>query len=288
MTGLSVDTLRAWERRYEAVVPERGDRGRVYTDAHVARLKQLVDLVGRGHAIGSVAGLSDADLHRLMTSGDAHASGGGGASAEPPVNARFDGLLRALDRYDLDEIERNLNRHAAVLPPSDLIFSVMLPLLREVGARWEKRKLRPSQEHLVSAIVRSVLGSLLRTTGRITTTPKIVFATPSGERHELGLLCAALLAASAGYGVIYLGPDVPADDIVHAAVTTHTRVVMIAATAQGAISKAEARTLSRLPAEVELWIGGAEAEAVLAITGDRARYVEGLDDVVPMLSRHVG
>ena len=65
MTGLSVDTLRAWERRYEAVVPARDDRGRVYTDAHVQRLKQLAALVEQGHAIGRIAGLSDASLARL-------------------------------------------------------------------------------------------------------------------------------------------------------------------------------------------------------------------------------
>ena len=48
MTGLSADTLRAWERRYEAVAPGRSRRGRLYTDAQVARLRQLADLVGRG------------------------------------------------------------------------------------------------------------------------------------------------------------------------------------------------------------------------------------------------
>ena len=58
MTGLSIDTLRAWDRRYEAVAPTRGDRGRVYTDADVDRLKKLAVLVQHGHAIGTVAGLS--------------------------------------------------------------------------------------------------------------------------------------------------------------------------------------------------------------------------------------
>ena len=52
MTGLSVDTLRAWEHRSEAVVPTRNQRGRLYSDVQVARLKQLADLVAHGHAIG--------------------------------------------------------------------------------------------------------------------------------------------------------------------------------------------------------------------------------------------
>src|SRR3954451_2185665 len=62
MTGLSLDTLRAWERRYEAVVPARNDRGRVYSEADVARLKRLDELVKHGHAIGTTAASSDAEL----------------------------------------------------------------------------------------------------------------------------------------------------------------------------------------------------------------------------------
>ena len=55
MTGLSLDTIRAWERRYEAVVPRRNKRGRVYSESQVARLRLLAELVKRGHAIGTIA-----------------------------------------------------------------------------------------------------------------------------------------------------------------------------------------------------------------------------------------
>jgi len=281
MTGLSVDTLRAWERRYEAVVPGRDGRGRAYTDHDVARLRLLADLVGRGHAIGTIATLPDAELRGLLSGADAHA-----ARRSKPAVANVDPLMGALDRYDLEQLEVALNQHAAVLPPRDLVFAVILPLLREVGRRWEAGRLRPSQEHMVSAIVRSVLGSLLRATSRSNAAPRVVFATPAGERHELGLLSAALLAASAGYGAVYLGPDVPAADVAHAATSTGARVVMMSATTPGAVGKSEARGLARLPRGVELWVGGPEAGPLLAVLGQRARHVGSLEDVVPELSRH--
>ena len=68
MTGLSLDTLRAWERRYQVVTPRRDDRGRVYDDHDVERLKRLARLVDHGHAIGTIAGLSNAALDRLINS----------------------------------------------------------------------------------------------------------------------------------------------------------------------------------------------------------------------------
>jgi DNA-binding transcriptional MerR regulator len=59
LTGLSIDTLRAWERRYAAVEPQRDDRGRLYSETDVRRLHLLRAAVERGHAIGRLATLSD-------------------------------------------------------------------------------------------------------------------------------------------------------------------------------------------------------------------------------------
>ena len=278
MTGLSVDTLRAWERRYEAVRPDRDDRGRTYTDAHVARLKQLAALVARGHAIGSIASLPGAALKRLLDGGDRHHDATDSTSAHRPAP-----VMEALERYDLEAIETTLNRYAAVLPPPELVFSVLLPLLAEIGRRWETHMLRPSHEHMVSATVRSVLGGLLRTVTRPQASPVVVFATLPGERHELGLLCAALLAAHAGYGVVYLGADVPAADIFHAAGTTAARAVIIGATTPGATPISDLRALLEMPAGIDLWIGGQASAAMLAGSRGRARHLARLEDVVPAL-----
>jgi len=51
-TGIPVETLRTWERRYGAVVPVRDERGRVYTDADVRRIRLLRDRLWQ--AIGSM------------------------------------------------------------------------------------------------------------------------------------------------------------------------------------------------------------------------------------------
>ena len=67
LTGLTADTIRAWERRYEAVQPVRSDSGvRMYTSAHVSRLELLRRVVSRGHAIGRVSHLSDDQLRGLL------------------------------------------------------------------------------------------------------------------------------------------------------------------------------------------------------------------------------
>ena len=279
MTGLSIDTLRAWERRYGAVVPGRGDRGRLYTDADIARLRQLSDLVSRGHAIGSVATLSGGELDRLLKK--SQASVREPATAGPVASAAA--VVEALDRYEVETLERTLNQYAVVLQPDELVFAVVLPLLQIIGERWASGQLRSAQEHVVSASVRSVLGALLRTTSR-GAAPKVLFAAPSGERHELGLLCAALLAASAGYGVIYLGADLPADEIRHAALTAGVAAVVIALTTPGAVAAQQLKTLAGFPSDVHLLVGGPASQQLLALGSGRAipalsELVAGLRDV---------
>jgi MerR family transcriptional regulator, light-induced transcriptional regulator len=279
MTGISLDTLRAWERRYEAVTPLRGERGRMYTEADVIRLRQLGALVDRGHAIGTIARLDQGQLTRLVESRETLAPG----RAPSAPAAGIDDITAALDSYDLAAIEQALNRFAAVLGPRDLILAVILPLLEEVGQRWQDGTLRPAQEHLVSAIVRSVLGGLLRVMTRTDALPRVVFAAPSGERHELGLLCAAVLAAAEGFGVVYLGPDLPAADIWHAASRADARIVIVSLTTPGAVTRTELRALARRPDGVALWVGGPAAADALPLLGDDPRHILSLPDVVALL-----
>ncbi len=66
LTGIQLDTLRAWERRYRVVVPSRSARGRVYSEKQIKRLILLRQTVEQGHAIGQIAALPDRKLLTLM------------------------------------------------------------------------------------------------------------------------------------------------------------------------------------------------------------------------------
>lgn len=281
LTGLSTDTLRAWERRYAAVTPDRAGRGRTYTDDDIARLKQLSTLVERGYSIGAIAALDDAELARLLDSLPVPAT-----PAAPPDRSSLSGVFDALEHYDLDAIDAQLAEQAAMRRPAEFVFAVVLPLLRQVGGRWEQGLLRPSQEHLISAIIRTTLGSLLRATARAGARETIVFAAPPGERHELGLLCGAVLASSAGFGVVYLGADVPAADIAHAARSSRARAIVMAATMPLMTSKADARVLAEAAGAAGLWIGGSAAGPLAGAIGPTARVLSDLAAIVPTLDGH--
>jgi DNA-binding transcriptional MerR regulator len=65
--GVSTHALRAWERRYGTVTPQRTPGGsRLYDAAQIDRLKTLKNLTDFGHSIGEVAQLSLDELKRLL------------------------------------------------------------------------------------------------------------------------------------------------------------------------------------------------------------------------------
>lgn len=272
LTGLSIDTLRAWERRYRAVEPRRGERGRLYGEADVQRLLALRSLVDRGYAIGQVARLGDRQLQRLAArclerEASDHAIS---PAASHPVRRRTE-VQQVLDAVrDLDQLaaDRELARLAAVLSPRDLVHSVIVPLMQLVGEEWHAGRIGIAQEHLASALVRSLLGGLLRLYGSPQSSARLLFATPPGEDHEFGILAAAMLAAGAGLGVIYLGPDLPDGDLVAAARQANPAAVVLGIASGGPrAALAEAvRALDRtLPADIEIWVGGSEAAAAAGL-----------------------
>ena len=260
LTGIPVDTLRAWERRYGAVEPRRDDRGRLYTDADLQKLRVLRQLVDRGHAIGRIARMPDEELSVLLDAGAAPED-----RAQGLENVDASGVMEALERYDLPAVERHLGRLAALLTPREFVLEVALPVMRRVGEAWERGEATVGQEHLTSAALRNLVGSLVRLQSPRDGRPGIVFATPQGERHEFGLLAAAMLAAAGGLGVVFLGADLPASDILQTARRTAARAVVLAVT--GAPSDADpasgVEAIARdLPRGVELLVGGMRAPAL--------------------------
>jgi len=254
LSGLTPATLRAWERRYGAVVPHRDARGRrVYDAAMVERLARLHGLVDRGHPISQLATLDDAALERLLQ--ERRSAGYGGLDALP------ERMLDAVADYRVDAFDRELSVAIATLPLSVLLARVVGPLLREVGLRWADGRLAIAQERLVSSLLRARLLSVLDQHPR-ERRPRLLFATLSGERHELGLLGAALHACDAGISVLYLGTELPPEELARVADRLGGRGVAVSSVDPGQARHAldQLRRLdAALGPDVTIWLGGTNA-----------------------------
>jgi DNA-binding transcriptional MerR regulator len=286
MTGVSIDTLRAWERRYRAVTPVRDGRGRLYTDADVRRVQLLNAGTAKGFAIGRIAHYTVAQLELLTES--ARPPAAPLAESSVPARGSVESMIASAERFDAAAVETELARAAAMLPISELLRDVVVPLLSEIGVRWHDGRAQIAHEHLLSASVRNVLGSLLRLHQKAHDGDAILFATPAGEPHELGALGAAVLAASGGVGTIYLGPRMPAADILSVRRVTPLRAVVLGVTDArdvAGIDDEVTRIAAELPADIELWLGGNGASRLAHLLGGRALAVPTYDVLETQLRR---
>jgi methylmalonyl-CoA mutase cobalamin-binding subunit len=160
--------------------------------------------------------------------------------------------------------------------------------MRVVGERWHRGTLSIAHEHLASAILRNLFGSMLRLYKPLEPVVKIVLATPTGEHHEFGILAAAMLAAPLGLEPVYLGANLPAEEILAAAEKSGSRVIVIGLMDQ-APESAALRELRRLaeaaPQGMELWVGGRSLKDQPEVVRERATEIANFEVLEKQLRR---
>jgi DNA-binding transcriptional MerR regulator/methylmalonyl-CoA mutase cobalamin-binding subunit len=281
LTGLAADTIRAWERRYGAVAPARtGGNTRRYSAEDVRRLTLLREATARGHRISDVARLGEEALLALATSEgtlsagmdeDEASPGGSLAHAAAGPEGTFAWLrrayLEAISRFEARRAAEILARAAVVFAPRDFVLELVLPILVETGDRWERGELSIAQEHLVSQQVRSLLDTTLRLSSPHPGAPRLVAATPEGQLHEFGALAGAMLAGLRGHDVLYLGPQVPAADLLAAQEATGAAVILLSVVYRGsehAVAELAAE-VDAVASRAETWIGVAPDHPVVPL-----------------------
>jgi DNA-binding transcriptional MerR regulator len=271
LTGLSPDTIRAWERRYRAIEPDRtGGNARRYRDADIQRLTRLAALTAEGHSISALAPLSDEALSALAAS--SVRSMAALRSAKDEKSTLLDQYLAAIDAFDPQLAEERLMRAASLFSSREVALDLIAPLMREVGERWHDGDFDVAREHLVSAHARALLGTLLRTHSVAKGAPRIVTAAPPGHTHDIGAMIAAILCASRGVIPVHLGADLPYPDLQRAAQAAGASVIALSVArdvseAELAVARAE---LPRLAAHADVWIGAPAGNALALLPGIRA------------------
>jgi methanogenic corrinoid protein MtbC1 len=197
--------------------------------------------------------------------------------------------LEAIANMDSANLESRLLSASVALGQRAFLENILQPLLLQTGEMWSDGRLKVAHEHLASAVIRSLLGSMYVTARSGRTGPLLLSTTPSGQWHEFGALMASVTAASIGWRTTYLGPNLPAEDIAAAVEQHDTRAVALSVVypPDDPRLSLELQKLARmLPAKTALLVGGRAApnyQAVLSEIG--ASLVGGLSDLRVKLDR---
>lgn len=259
--GVSTHVLRAWERRYGLLHPERTVGGyRVYSLADERRVRAVAELrlqgVPAGEAVARVLG-TDRTQAGSGSPDEAAPSGDG-----PDHDAAIARLLVATESFDEDAGQAVLDQLLDSAPLGDVVGKVVLPFLEALGERWAQGRMSVAQEHFASNLVRRRLSAMSLTWG-VGRGPVAVLACPPGERHDIALLAFGLLLGRRGWRIRYLGPDTPLLDLARAARIVEADAVVLAATRRSALS-AHTAGLRHLARTHRLLIAGRGADETVA------------------------
>jgi MerR family transcriptional regulator, light-induced transcriptional regulator len=267
--GVRVDTLRAWERRYGLLHPQRSAGGfRLYSSRDEAVVRAMVREIDRGYPPAQAAKLTLA-----RTASREGRPGGPAAAPDPPsgaspspdptrLEAMREELTRALEGFDGARAHELIDLLLGEFTLNAVLRDVLLPCLQHIGQGWALGEVTIAQEHFASQLIRErLLGSARHwDQGH---GPRALLCCPAGERHDIGLICFGLVLSRSGWRITFLGPDTPAQALAEAVEAVDPDLIALTSIAEERF-RSIAGPLRALAAHRELVLAGPGATAEVA------------------------
>jgi DNA-binding transcriptional MerR regulator len=229
-TGLPPYLIRVWQSRYSAVSPLRssGNR-RIFCADDIRKLQLLSKAVESGHSISQIASLSQEELMKVVErrSPETRYRFSNGKITSTKAEPYLQKSLQFVAELDINGLQSMLDKAAINLTRPVLILDVIVPLYFRTKSLVQTNNLRLINLTAVTSFLQAFMWDLLRTTVVSESAPKIVTGTLTGQRSEIAALALALIAVESGYKSIYLGSNLPANDLAAAVKSKAAQAVAI-------------------------------------------------------------
>lgn len=262
MTGLSKQVIRKWEERYSLVYPERLANGyRVYSEKDINLLLQVKVFSEQGMPVRQAVQL--ATKHNTVQI--------------PPITEESfvrqeklnDFVLRLLEKGNrCDEMEIMITLQQAYHQVGLAVFlkEIVIPFLKEVGNRWERREWDEYQESVSSLAVRDFLVQIRRNYQYRTDAPLVLAACLPNELHEVPLHILLLQFMLKGWRTFLIGASPAPGSITALIDKLNPKVVVLSATTTIPFEKdpdllEKLETFANIHPDIDFYLGGKGAIA---------------------------
>ena len=208
LSGIKAHTIRIWEQRYDIVEPKRTPTNIRYYDSADLKLILKVSMLRRhGIKISKIAAMSEDEINQQVAQI-------GGNEENSDQNYVFL-LTNAMLELDEPLFERTLTTCILQMGLEETMYEVIQPFLIKIGYLWQTDSINPAQEHFITCLLRQKLIVAIdgQTSVDLDHGEKFVLYLPEGELHEITLLFACYVIKKAGHKVIYLGQNLPFEDL---------------------------------------------------------------------------
>ncbi|MDC0371731.1 MerR family transcriptional regulator [Flavobacteriaceae bacterium] len=208
LSGVKAHTIRIWEKRYNLLKPKRSKTNiRHYDLNNLQKLLNISFLNSNGFKISKIAALDETELApktrelAFMGKNDSQA-----IVAFKLAMLNFDQIL-FYNTYNSLLEEKSFRT---------IFYEVFIPLLFDLGMLWQTNTISPSHEHFLTIhIKQKILVHIerLQSTDPRPSTKTVVLFLPENETHDLGLLFINYEILSLGYHTIFLGENIPLNNL---------------------------------------------------------------------------
>lgn len=214
-TGVNAVTLRAWERRYGLVVPQRTPKGhRLYSAAHVQRILAILTWLNRGVSVSQVKQLLDTPLPATN-------------DPENDWDNLRQTLLQAISQLAERKVDETFNQAMALYPPRTLCEQLLLPLLAELELRWQGQFGAQLERVFFYSWLRSKLGARIYYNNRQLNGAPLLLVNHSDLPLEPHLWLTAWLISSADCPVEVFDWPLPVGELAMAVEYLKARAVLL-------------------------------------------------------------
>jgi methanogenic corrinoid protein MtbC1 len=206
LTGIKAHTIRIWEQRYSFLKPNRTNTNiRYYTNEELKKILNIALLNKYGYKISHIDRMTEPEINeKIFTLNNAL------AQQERVIND----LIQTMVDMDTEAFSATLSEYIKLRGIEKTINQIIFPFMERIGVLWMTGHIIPAQEHLMSNIIRQKMIVAIDSAKSLLNVEKTgLLFLPEGEYHELGLLFVYYMLKSRGAKVLYLGANVPIDDI---------------------------------------------------------------------------
>jgi len=206
LSGIKAHTIRIWEQRYQFLKPDRTDTNiRHYSNEELKKLLNIALLNKYGYKISHIDRMGEAEVKEKLLS-LTHTQ----AQQERLLND----LVQCMIDMDTDKLEHILDNYILSRGIERTITQIIFPYMERIGVLWLTNHINPAQEHIVTNIIRQkLIVGIEGVNTSLKVNKTVLLFLPEGEYHELGMLFMYYLLKSRGVSVIYLGANVPINDV---------------------------------------------------------------------------
>ncbi|MEN9569613.1 MAG: hypothetical protein RL172_844 [Bacteroidota bacterium] len=206
LTGIKAHTIRIWEQRYQLLKPNRTDTNiRYYTSDELKKVLNIALLNKYGYKISHIDKMNEQEVKEKILSL---------TQLQAQLERIVNDLIKCMIDLDMDRLEDILDKYIASRGIERTITQLIFPFLEKIGILWLTNHINPAQEHLVTNIIRQkLIVGIEGASSSLISNKSVLLFLPEGEHHELGLLFVYYLLKSRGIGVIYIGANIPLNDV---------------------------------------------------------------------------